>query len=214
MMRGALTILLVVFYPLVATGETNTSNILEKVQAFYERTTDYKAEFHQTVRTKSPKRTFDRSGTVYFKRPGMMRWDYTKPDRVYYVCDGVELWSYDVQEGTAYRMRVDRSDLFEALRFLMGTASLAQEFFVEELPARKDGLVPLKMTPRVSQSNFQSVTLFVDPSTGETRETEVVDPMGNISHVRFENPSFVKLPAEGFKFRPPEGVRVQDLSGK
>jgi outer membrane lipoprotein carrier protein len=207
-------VVLLVSSSATAPAQQPKTSVLARVQAFYERTADFKAAFRQTVRTKSPKRTFDRSGTVYFKRPGMMRWDYSKPDRVYYVSDGVDLWSYDVEEGTAYRLKVEGSELFQSLRFLTGSADLAKEFEVAEQPPTKEGLVPLKMTPRGSQANFQSVTLYVDPATGETRETEVVDPMGNVSLVRFENPSFKPLPADGFKFKPPDGVRVQDLGGK
>jgi len=187
------------------------AGILGKVQAFYERTTDYKASFRQVVRTSTPKRTFTRSGTVFFKRPGMMRWDYKSPDEVYYVSDGKDFWSYEVEEGIAYRLRVQDSDLVQALKFLTAPADLANEFDVTEDPPNAAGLVPLRMVPKGAQRNFRSVTLFVDPATGETRETEVVDPVGNVSHVKFEGPSFQGLPASGFAFTPPAGVRVQEV---
>ena len=61
-------------------------------------------------------------------------------------------------------------------------------------------------------SSYQSITLFVDPATGDTRETEVLDPLGNVSHVWFEDPSYGKLPASGFVFTVPDGVRVQDVN--
>jgi len=185
--------------------------ILAKVQAFYERTTDYHASFRQVVRTATPRRTFTRSGQVFFKRPGMMRWDYKVPDEVYYVSDGKDLWSYDVEEGVAYRLRIDQSNLAQAIKFLAAPAELAREFDVKELPPESSGLVPLVMVPKGAQSNFRSVTLFVDPTTGETRETEVIDPMGNVSRIRFEAASFDPLPASRFVFTPPAGVRVQEV---
>lgn len=187
------------------------SGILDKVQTFYERTTDYKASFRQVVKTATPRRTFTRYGTVFFKRPGMMRWDYERPEQVYYVSDGKDLWSYDVEEGVAYRLRVADSDLVQALRFLTAPADLAREFDATEGAPTERGLVPLKLVPKGSERNFRSVTLFVDPATGETRETEVVDPVGNVSHIWFEKPVYEALPAEGFRFTPPEGVRVQDI---
>jgi outer membrane lipoprotein carrier protein len=190
------------------------ATVLDRVQAFYRATPDFKASFRQVVNTRSPKRTFTRSGTVFFKRPGMMRWDYSVPDEVFYVCDGVDFWSYDVAEGIVYRLKVEKSDLFQSLRFLTGTADLAKEFDVAEQPAEPSGLVPLRLTPKGAEKTFRSVTLFVDPKTGETRETEVEDPVGNVSRVRFDNASFAPLPADGFRFRPPEGVRVQDLGSR
>ena len=197
--------------PLPAT-RTAATTVLARVQAYYDRTADYKASFKQVVTTQAPHRVFARSGNVYFKRPGMMRWDYKDPDQVYYVSDGKDLWSYEVEEGIAYRLRVDRSDLFQALRFLTGPTDLASEFQVEEGAPAPTGLVPLKLTPRGSQSAFRSVTLFADPATGEVRESEVVDPIGNVSHLTFSGPSTARLPSDRFKFTPPAGVRVQDLT--
>ena len=185
--------------------------LLARVQAFYQRTSDYKATFRQVVKTRSPRRTFTRSGTVWFQRPGRMRWDYQVPDAVHYVSDGDVLWSYDKGEGIAYRLSVRNSELYQALGFLTGTTRLAETFVATEGTAGADGLVPIRLVPRQPTDAYRSVTLFVDPATGETRETEVEDPVGNLNHVRFENPSYGRLPASGFVFTPPAGVKVQDL---
>lgn len=185
--------------------------MMRLVQARYEQVSDFQASFRQVVTTRSPRRTFTRSGTVWFKRPGKMRWDYEVPDRVHYVSDGDVLWSYDVAEATAWRLPVRHSDLYHALGFLTGSARLAEVFEATVGPARSDGLVPLRLTPRQATDAYRAVTLFVDPRTGETRETEVEDPIGNLSRIRFDNPSFAPLPDSGFIFRPPKGVTVKDL---
>ncbi len=192
--------------PAQATG------LLSKVQALYQRTTDFKASFKQVVRTRSPKRTFTRSGTVWFQRPNRMRWDYQVPDKVHYVSDGDVMWSYDVEEGVAYRLSVKDSELYQALGFLTGTTRLTEAFEGVEQAPTAAGLVPILLTPRQPSSSYQSITLFVDPATGDTRETEVLDPLGNVSHVWFEDPSYGKLPASGFVFTVPDGVRVQDVN--
>ncbi len=194
--------------PAAATG------ILARVQAFYETTTDFKADFKQVVKTRSPRRTFNRSGTVWFQRPGRMRWDYVVPDKVHYVSDGDVLWSYDVEEGIAYRLPVRDSELYQALGFLTGTARLADAFDASEQAPKAAGLVPIVLTPRQPSSSYRSVTLFVDPVTGQARETEVLDPLGNVSHVRFEEPSYARLPPSGFTFTVPAGVKVQDLGAE
>ncbi len=211
-MRTTLTVLaLVLTAPAFADESVHGADVLARLRAFYEKTTDYRASFRQVVKTKSPKRTFTRRGTVYFKKPGMMRWDYKVPDEVYYVSDGEVLWSYEVEEGVAWRLSVQRSDLFEALRFLTGAGDLERDFHVVVGMPSERGLVPVRLTPRGDERLFRTVILFVDPATGETRETEVVDPAGNVSHLWFEEPSYDPLPVEGFRFWPPEGVRVEDL---
>lgn len=192
--------------------QAQNQELLGKVQAFFEKTQDFRASFTQTVRTRTPKRTFVKQGVVYFKKPGMMRWDYKHPDETYYISDGQTLWSYEVEEGIVYRMAVKDSTLYEALKFLIAPADLKSDFDVEVAAPTGQGLVPLRLKPKGGARLYKTVTLFVDPQTGETKATEVVDPMGNVSHVTFENPSYAPLPLEGFMFTPPPGVTIQDLS--
>lgn len=188
--------------------------LVAKVQAFYDHVTDYKASFRQVVKRRSPRRTFSRSGIVYFKKPGMMRWDYKVPDQVHYVSDGRVLWSYDVAEGVAFRMPVEGSELFQALGFLTGTARLSEVFDAAAGDPVDGGLVPVLLVPKTGDANYRSVTLFVDPETGETRRTEVEDPVGNLSHLWFDDPSFKPLPAKGFDFKAPAGVRVEEIGSE
>lgn len=166
------------------------------------------------VTTKSPRRTFTRRGTVFFKKPGMMRWDYREPDEVYYVSDGEVLWAYDVEEGVAYRMPIRSSSLYGALQFLFGAGDLRRDFEATVGKKNPSGLVPITLRPKGDERTFRSVTLFADPETGEVKESEVVDPLGNVSHLWFESPSYEKLPVEGFRFTPPEGVRVEAIEGR
>ncbi|HQC44030.1 MAG TPA: outer membrane lipoprotein carrier protein LolA [Myxococcota bacterium] len=198
--------------PSLAHCEDGGTALIQAVQTYYDGVTDYKAKFQQVVKRRSPKRTFTRSGTVYFKKPGMMRWDYKKPDAVHYVSDGTVLWAYDVTEGVAYKMSVEGSELFYSIGFLTGTAALVDVFNIEVGTANDEGLVPLKMSPKDdNDTSYRFVTLFVDPATGQVHQTEVEDPVGNISHLWFEKPSLKRLPESGFNFKVPKGVKVEDI---
>lgn len=208
-MRWITVFFAIIILVVPAFGE-ESSKALRRLQEFYQKTTDYKAQFKQDVKTKTPKRQFHRTGVVFFKKPGMMRWDYQTPNQVYYVSDGEILWCYDVEEQLVYKMKIKGSELFWAMRFLIG-ASIPNEFDVTEERQTSGGLIPLVMKPRETQTVVSSVTLFVDPNTGEVKESEVIDPLGNISHIKFENPSYLPLPEEGFRFKVPDGVRVQEI---
>jgi outer membrane lipoprotein carrier protein len=180
------------------------------LQTKYETVTDFKATFKQVVKRKHLPRPLKKQGTVYFKKPGMMRWDYAQPDRIYYVSDGEVLWSYQPADKLVHKMRVKDSELYSALNFLFGQGNLREEFNIA-LGGVHDGLVALKLTPKVNQSNYKLLTLHLDPSTWEIRVTELVDPLDNVSTVSFVDPTYDTLKIDGFKFTPPEGVRVEDL---
>lgn len=186
---------------------------IDGIHAFYSKVTDFKARFRQTVTRKHLPRPLKKSGMVYFKKPGMMRWDYTQPDKVYYVSDGSVLWSYEPDEKVVYKLDVRESELYSALKFLVGQGDLRAEFNIT-LEAPEDGLVVLKLTPKAAQTNYKALRLMVAPQTFEIRGTQLVDPLDNVSHIVFEGASYDDLKPEGFKFKVPKGVRVEDLESR
>jgi outer membrane lipoprotein carrier protein len=201
---------LVVFLPKVA--HSQGVDILSKVQAFYDRTSDLRASFKQVVRTKSPRRTFTRKGVCFLKKPGMMRFDYKEPDEVYYVSDGSVLWAYEPSEGVAYRMNIASSDLAFAFKFLLGLGDLQADFDAKVIQNEGSALIRIVLEPKKEQRYFSSLILLVDPQTFETKETEVIDKGGNVSHLWFYNVTYAPTPPDVFKFTPPSGVKVEDLS--
>ena len=69
-----------------------------KVQLRYNGLKDFQGDFVQTyeggvLRTKTTER-----GTVAIKRPGRMRFIYTKPERKEFVSDGTRLYTYLVAD--------------------------------------------------------------------------------------------------------------------
>ncbi|MGM0575490.1 MAG: outer membrane lipoprotein chaperone LolA [Myxococcota bacterium] len=194
-------------------GSISQKEAVDGVQHFYESVTDFEARFEQVVKRKHLPRPLDKSGRVYFKKPGMMRWDYTQPDKVYYVSDGDVLWTYQPADRIVYKLPVRDSELYAALRFLFGQGNLREEFDIS-LQEPKDGLVALELTPKEGQQNYKHLTLYVDPDSFEIRRTELVDPLDNASRITFEDPSYDPLKKEGFEFEPPEGVRVEDLEAR
>jgi len=189
-------------------------DMLSAVEKLYEEKTDFAAEFTQTVvRAHLPDRPATKEGRFYFKKPGMMRFDYIKPDQVFYISDGKVFWNYIPESNLAYKLKVEESDLFYALRFLYGQGSLRKEFAVSDGGTEASKRI-IVLKPTSAQHNFQQVRLFVTSADSHIVETEITDPAGNTSRLRFTKMSFEPVSAESFKFAPPEGVQVEDLSSQ
>ncbi|PIE20110.1 MAG: outer membrane lipoprotein carrier protein LolA [Proteobacteria bacterium] len=185
------------------------------VEARYREVTDFSASFAQQVRRAHLPRPLNKSGKVYYKAPGMMRWDYTQPERVYYVSDGEVLWSYEQTTGQVIKMSVKDSELYDSLKFLFGKGDLAGSFDITAAPRSDDGLVGLVLAPKKSQSNYKSLTLYADPAKSwEIARTELVDPLDNVSVIELSDLSYDTLKREGFAFKPPKGANVQDLTAQ
>jgi outer membrane lipoprotein carrier protein len=195
-----------------APAKLSVNAIVQGVQDRYKKVTDFKASFRQVVKRKHLPRPRKNSGKVFFKAPDMMRWDYTSPEKVYYISDGVVLWSYQPAEKIAYKMRVKDSELYAALKFLFGKGDLRKEFKVK-LGKSKKGLIKLLLTPKIPQTNYKRLALSVDARTFEIKRTALTDPLGNVSTVTFSNIQTKPLNAKAFKFKPPAGVKVEDLAG-
>ena len=185
--------------------------IVDGIQARYASVSDFKARFSQTVTRKHLPRPRTNKGKVFFKRPGMMRWDYTSPEKVYYISNGDILWSYQPEDKLAYKMRVRESELYQALKFLFGQGDLRKEFNVS-LGDSESGRSIVVLEPKTAQSNYKRIRLFVDAKSFDIRTTEIVDPLGNVSRVTFDKVTYETLNAKAFTFKPPAGVRVEDLA--
>lgn len=189
-----------------------TPELAAGIQAFYKEKQDFAAEFTQEIeRPNLPGRPLKKRGRVFFKKGGLMRWDYVEPDKVYYISDGEVLWNYIPESALVYKLLVKDSELFYALRFLYGEGDLAEDFHVS-VGTQAGGLAMLVLKPRSGEQTFKEVHLLVDPETFEVKETAVIDPADNESRIRFTKLSYAPLNKKDFHFSPPKGVRVEDLS--
>src|SRR6056297_2223033 len=63
-----------------APGGLTADEVAERIQRFYGATDDFQSAFLQTYTDIAAGETKVSRGRVYFKKPGMMRWDYYQPD--------------------------------------------------------------------------------------------------------------------------------------
>src|ERR1700730_10914122 len=67
------------------------------------------------------------SGTVYFRRPGQMRWEYDSPEKKLFLVDGKTTWFYVPYDHTVTKAPVkESSHLRTPLALLTGKADLSR----------------------------------------------------------------------------------------
>jgi outer membrane lipoprotein carrier protein len=196
----------------VAVAAESPKDIAEKIESFYAEKEDIRATFTQEVRKPGRRRVIRKTGKVFFKRPGMMRWDYRKPEAVHYISDGSVLWSYQPEDSLVTRLNVQHSELYHQSRYLFGQGQLSNDFTLSLRSSKDTTDAGLLMTPKRKSRHFKSLTLWVNPQTGEIRSTELVDPYDNVSRVIFEKLQYKVLDRSVFEFSPPQGVQIRDLS--
>jgi outer membrane lipoprotein carrier protein len=183
---------------------------LVALQARYDTVTDLSADFSQTAVKAATGVTTERSGRLFLKRPGKMRFDYAAPDRMFYVSDGQTLIQYLPQDQLVYRMRVEGSSLAGPFRFLVGGGRVAEEFEPVSLSEAETQLT-LQVRPRRDHAGYAELTLRIDKASFDVVALEILDPLGNSNHIQLSAVKHEPLPDGGFDVSIPEGVRVQDL---
>jgi len=76
-------------------------SVLEKMQRRYDQAKDFRAKFTQTYSRAVVGRATVSTGTLSFKKPGRMRWDYDKPEPRMFLSNGQVLWLYEPTEKQA-----------------------------------------------------------------------------------------------------------------
>jgi outer membrane lipoprotein carrier protein len=217
-MRTLLVVLAVVLGPAAALAQAAaparlpSKEVIARMQAFYEKIGDLKADFKQEIVNPTTGRTKTSYGVVKLKKPGRMRWDYSKPAKKHFISDGQTLWVYEPEDQQAFRQDIKSSNLSAAVTFLAGKGKLAEEFNFELLPPGKQGGkedYAVKLMPKTPSAQFKSVVLVVEPKAFQVKLSIVETVDGGQSKVWFTGVELTKkIPDSTFKFTPPAGVRV------
>jgi outer membrane lipoprotein carrier protein len=169
--------------PLVAYARGDAlATALDGLQRHYRETRSFNAKFVEEIAAVgAPKRT--RTGTVYFLKPGRMRWEFNDPSRELIVSDGTQLYNYDPELN-----QVVEAPLAQALRspgateFLLGAGNVAKDFNASLLDGAGNGLTNLKLVPK---SEGNTVELGLDPKNFDVETIRVIDQLGNVTSLKF-----------------------------
>jgi outer membrane lipoprotein carrier protein len=189
---------------------------VQKLQFVYEKTGDFSAAFTQETFNKSLKRTMTEEGSVFFKKPRNMRWDYLKPEVKKLIINPQKAWLYLPSEKTAYVQKAN--NLVQSatlLRFLSGVGKLRDDFqinYAQPEALDKHGNYLLKLTPKEKNSSLQALGITLDKDTYFIIKISFEDLMGNITTLKFSNIVMnAGLSDKLFKFQPPAGTNIFDM---
>ena len=216
--------LFLVLLSVVSTAATPTPGaVRERLENRYRHASTLKAAFFERYSDGSGDVQAE-SGTVYFSRPGRMRWEYESPEPKLFLVDGKNVWFYVPADHSASHAKLkESSDWRTPIALLVGKADLSQlcrKLEVVSGPgAQADGAplapedVVLRCVPRGESAEVaakQAIFLEVDPEGYLTRV--VIHDAGDITtEFRFGNwQENIPIPEAKFHFQPPPGVSIVD----
>jgi outer membrane lipoprotein carrier protein len=203
--------------PAAAQSRPVPEALARALQQRYEGVRDFSASFVQTYRGGVLRTQTTERGTVTIKKPGLMRWRYTSPERKDFVSDGRRVYFYVPEDKQVIVSEVPPDDQATTpALFLAGKGDIGRDFtavYAESTPV--PGTLALKLTPRRQEPEYEYLVLAVDPKTLQFRALVTRDRQGGESTLTFSDLRENRgVPDSEFTFRIPRGVDVIDNAAR
>jgi outer membrane lipoprotein carrier protein len=186
--------------------------LLTEVEKRY-TASQFSADFLQESTIKSMEITDFASGRLYVRYPGMMRWEYEKPERQVIITDGKQLWIYRPQDN---QVMVGGAPVFfrdgKGASFLSDIRLVRKKFNIQLIRAEGEYLYELRMKPIEATANIAEIRLYVVPRSYQIARIVTLNDFGDDTRIDIVSPQFnANLDPSLFSFEIPPGVDVQKI---
>jgi len=188
-------------------SSSHLKTLLAHLQRHYQETDSFQAKFKETVtRTGAPPR--DRTGVIYYRKPGRLRWEFQEPQPETIVSDGSLIYDYD--PGLNQVVETPLKSAFKSqgvAAFLLGVGNLGRDFKASSVAsAPADGLEHLALTPK---GGGDRIELGVDPQSYNIMTLALTDSLGNRTQLQFSGfQRNLELDPKLFAFTVPAGADI------
>jgi len=193
--------------PTGAPAGQDLKQVLDRLQRHYRDTNSFSAKFSEEIATVgAPKR--NRQGTVSFRKPGRMRWEFETPEKQTIVSDGETLYSYDPDLNqvveTPLRQALKSSS---ATSFLLGIGNINRDFKAAfASPPAPTGLIDLILD---AKTGGYKIEVGLDRKSYNLIRLTLTDQLGDVTSIDFSDVhDNVDLPDSIFAFKTPPGADV------
>lgn len=191
-------------------GSGSPERVASALQERYQGIRDFSADFVHTYRGGILRTQTVERGTVVIKKPGLMRWVYTAPERKEFVSDGVTMYAYIPEDRQVMVTPLTPGgDATTGAAFLAGNGDIARDFVATLDEPATPGGTALRLTPHQSQPEYEYLVVTVDPSTLQILALSTRDRQGGDSTLSFTDlEENLGVADKEFVFRIPQGVDV------
>jgi outer membrane lipoprotein carrier protein len=196
-------------------SDLTVDQILDRVENKYTNS-KFSADFIQKSTIKAMDIADLASGQVYIKYPGMMRWEYEKPDKQIIVTDADKLWIYrpaDNQVMTGKAPTFFRDG--KGASFLSNIRLIRQKFDIsleDKKQGESDLFYHLKLVPIEKTLDISTIRLMISKRTFNVLQVSTQNFYGDETRIDLINSAFgVNLDDSLFSFSIPEGADVLQI---
>jgi len=192
-----------------AETDLTLEQILDRLEQHYTNKS-FTAEFGQESTLKAMEITDYATGKMYVRYPGMMRWEYEKPEKQVIITDGSKLWIYrpadnQVMTGSAPAFFSDG----KGASFLSDIKLIRKKFNISKVPSADDFFYELKLQPLEKNLDVSDIRISVTKNTFTVIRIITYNTYGDENRIELINNKFdVNLDDSLFSFEIPPGADV------
>ena len=188
-------------------ADSPLDTLLKAVETRYNRAGTLQIEFNEAYTLPNrPSRT--EVGLLSLRKPGKMRWDYTKPLGKLFLSDGKSIYLYTPANKQVEKMKLKESDDMRApLAFLLGKLKFSKEF--QNITSRQEGsLTIIAAQPKVDSLPYTDVEFVVTPDA-RIQRVKVAGYDKSVLEFTFSNEKLnPALNSKMFDFQMPPGAQL------
>lgn len=192
---------------MTAEAGTDITALLHKIETRYNQAQSLKLSFSEVYSTsRRPAQT--ESGTLYLRKPGRMRWEYSRPEGKLFLSDGKEVFLYTPEDGRVEKSKLKETDDMRApLAFLLGKLDFARDF--RSFESRPEGDAVWIVANPKSQNLAYTKVEFLSTAAGEIRQVRVTGQDQSKLDFTFTGEQMnAPVAAAMFVFHAPAGVEI------
>ncbi|MDY6790699.1 MAG: outer membrane lipoprotein chaperone LolA [Thermodesulfobacteriota bacterium] len=185
------------------------NEIMDKVEKRYD-VDDFSSYFVQESTLKAMDISDVASGSIYVKRPGMMRWEYDKPDKQTITTNGEKLWVYKPDDN---QVMIGKAPSFfgdgKGAGFLSDIKLIREKFEVYFEKQKSDHDYVLKLLPKEQTAGITEIYLAISKITFKIKKITTRNQYDDETVIDLINSKFnLNLDKSLFHFIVPEGTDV------
>ena len=183
---------------------------LRGVEKRYNTTQTLEVNFSESNTSKGRKWTA--KGTLYLRKPGKMRWQYSEPAGQLFISDREFIYSYYPDEKRAEKMKFKEvEDMRAPLAFLLGKLNFDDDFKSFNTKPQEGGVL-IVATPKSDKFPYSEVSFLAMPDFSIRKLIVKLENNSVMEFVFDAEKRNAPVADNMFKFTPPPGVEYVDLT--
>lgn len=198
------------FLPTASPAEGNAlgppkEEAVQSVESHYQALADLTAKVVQKNHLKTLGKTQIFEGTLYIKKPGRLRLDYTNGQTI--VLDGKTGWFYSKKSQQAIKRTFSEIEQANVpVAFLLGASKISKEFDI--LQVKNHGARTLDLSPKKPGAAMRKIRLKADDA-GRITDMTIFDRSGNTTEITFSDvKEGIGIKDQLFEFKVPKGTEI------